>query len=251
MSAKKIINRFMELREQYPEGYAMWHARYATHGVKNETNCHPFQVGGSTDTYLAHNGVLNIHIPKGDKRSDTRILAEELLPRIGGVSALDDEYIYDMVSEWAGGSKLAILTRDPSAKYSLYLVNEDLGTWDNEGVWWSNNSHKPSTYTPRTTSYKSYYDVDDYVPAGSQVDEEYPEILLEECGWCGYDTDLMISEHFCTQCMSCFDCGMLVSECLCLTEEQKSEYYNNYEYINEYLSSLDDNKYTYQGAFDF
>jgi len=38
MSAKKSVKRFLELREQYPEGYAMWHARYATHGVKNEQN---------------------------------------------------------------------------------------------------------------------------------------------------------------------------------------------------------------------
>ena len=98
MSAKKSIARFLELREQYPNGYAMWHARYATHGVKNELNCHPFKVAGEYDTYLAHNGVLDIHIPKGDKRSDTRIMAEELLPRLGGVSALDDDYVYDMIS---------------------------------------------------------------------------------------------------------------------------------------------------------
>jgi hypothetical protein len=44
MSSKKVIKQFLEVRKQYPESYAMFHARYATHGVKNEDNCHPFKV---------------------------------------------------------------------------------------------------------------------------------------------------------------------------------------------------------------
>jgi hypothetical protein len=47
MSAKKVISEFLSVRKQYPNGYAMFHARFATHGVKNVENCHPFPVGGS------------------------------------------------------------------------------------------------------------------------------------------------------------------------------------------------------------
>jgi glutamine amidotransferase len=249
MSAKKIIKRFLELREQYPDGYAMWHARYATHGVKNENNCHPFKVGTDDMTYLAHNGVLNIHIPKGDKRSDTRILAEELLPRIGGVSALDDEYIYDMVSEWASGSKLAIMTIDPKAKYEIYIVNEDLGSWDEHGIWWSNSSHKRATSTPRTTSYHSYYAYDDTTIA-KEVEEDVG-IMLVDCGWCGMDTDLEDNPYYCTSCMACFDCGCVISDCLCVSEKEKSEYYPDYDYVNEYLRHDREYNLRYQGAFDF
>jgi len=101
MSAKKSIRRFLHLRKQYPNGYAMWHARYATHGVKNEQNCHPFQVGDDTQTYLAHNGVLDTFIADGDKRSDTRVFAEDTLPKLGGVAALNDENIYRMIESWA------------------------------------------------------------------------------------------------------------------------------------------------------
>jgi hypothetical protein len=80
MSSKKVIKQFLEVRKQYPESYAMYHARYATHGVKNEDNCHPFKVPSQFDTYLAHNGILDIDIKAGDRRSDTRIFAEDTLP---------------------------------------------------------------------------------------------------------------------------------------------------------------------------
>ena len=99
MDATTNILRFIELRTQYPQGYAMWHARYATHGAKTVDNCHPFQVGHDARTYLAHNGILDVHIPKTDDRSDTRVFAEELLPAIGGVTALDNEWVWDMMEE--------------------------------------------------------------------------------------------------------------------------------------------------------
>ena len=107
MSAKKVISEFLSVRKQYPNGYAMFHARFATHGVKNVENCHPFPVGGSTQTYLAHNGILDIKIPANDKRSDTRVFAEDILPLMGGVDGLDNEHIWDITSKWASGSKIA------------------------------------------------------------------------------------------------------------------------------------------------
>ena len=85
MSAKKTINKFLQLRSQYPDGYAMWHARLATHGVKNESNCHPFVVGNDERVYLAHNGVLDITIHANDRRSDTRVFAEDILPSMGEI----------------------------------------------------------------------------------------------------------------------------------------------------------------------
>lgn len=219
MSAKKSINRFLELREQYPDGYAMWHARYATHGVKNESNCHPFKVGGTEyDTYLAHNGVLDILIPDNDKRSDTRIMAEELLPRLGGVSALDDEYVYDMVSSWASGSKVAVMTNDPSAKYRLYIINESSGTWDDQGIWWSNKSHLPVVPTTSKYTYEpSAYDVIDYT-----ITDPYT------CLNCEAIIDLEDNDLWCTMCNSCLDCQATLDTCLCWTPDTKDLIRYNY-----------------------
>lgn len=225
MSAKKSINRFLELREQYPDGYAMWHARYATHGVKNESNCHPFKVGGTEyDTYLAHNGVLDILIPANDKRSDTRIMAEELLPRLGGVSALDDDYLFDMVSSWASGSKVAVMTNDPSAKHRLYIINESSGSWDDQGIWWSNKSHLP--VVPTTTKYTyepSAYDIIDY----TITDPYY-------CPNCQALLDLEENDLWCTMCDSCLDCSTPVSSCLCWSPEDKDLI--RYNYGNKWYS---------------
>lgn len=235
MSAKKSIARFLELREQYPNGYAMWHARYATHGVKNELNCHPFKVVGEHDTYLAHNGVLDIHIPKGDKRSDTRIMAEELLPRLGGVSALDDDYVYDMISSWASGSKVAIMTNDPSAQYKIYIINESLGSWDDNGVWWSNNSHKPIVSTPRTTTYNHTYgepSVYDIVA----LDDHFNPTLYEEnkfeCPSCESIVDLWENEYYCQMCEACFDCEANFLDCLCYHPNHKKMISDEYGYLS-------------------
>ncbi len=59
MSAKKVIKEFLAVRKQYPKSYAMYHARFATHGVKNDDNCHPFKIGGS----CIHIGVVAKHFP--------------------------------------------------------------------------------------------------------------------------------------------------------------------------------------------
>ena len=233
MSAKKSISRFLELREQYPEGYAMWHARYATHGVKNELNCHPFKVVGQHDTYLAHNGVLDIHIPKGDKRSDTRILAEELLPRLGGVSALDDDYTYDMIGSWAKGSKVAIMTNDPNAQYKMYIINESLGSWDDSGIWWSNSSYKPTLSTPITTTYDTYYGYTDYMEKNIEVDKDSDTVF--NCGWCDMPSDMETNPYYCYECNSCYDCGTTMSDCLCYNDDDRQAIITEYEYVNNYL----------------
>jgi glutamine amidotransferase len=220
MSAKKSIARFLELRKQYPSGYAMWHARWATHGVKNEQNCHPFVVGGDERTYLAHNGVLDITIHKSDKRSDTRVFAEDTLPKIGGVSALDDDNIYIMVESWASGSKIAILTCDPTAQHPMYLINEKAGTWDNDGIWWSNQSHKRNTYATPPKPVTA-------VPTTQASGIKYPEIwfddeaddeqIVDVCPYCETIADLHENPYYCTICQSCYDCGILIDDCLCYT----------------------------------
>lgn len=225
MSAKKNIARFLELREQYPDGYAMWHARYATHGVKNEQNCHPFMVGGSELIYLAHNGVLDVTIPDGDKRSDTRILAEDILPKIGGIASLDDDTVWTMVSKWAGGSKIAIINLDPAGNHPFYLINENLGTWDDKGIWWSNSSHKRVQHTPKPIATQiSYYDT------GSFELDDYGAVF-DVCPNCLELTDLDDNPYICTQCKVCFDCNAPVLECLCYTPQ----------------SNL---PWSYQGSFD-
>ena len=226
MSAKKSIARFLELRKQYPNGYAMWHARFATHGVKNEANCHPFKVGDSDLTYLAHNGMLDVTIEKSDKRSDTRVFAEDTLPLMGGVSVLDNDTVWTMISKWASGSKICILTLDPSAKHQIYLVNENLGTWDNTGIWWSNQSHKRTTYTtPYTVWQAPARDLDKaeqlaYDYALKHYYQDVGEEVIDICPNCEALVDMHENPYYCNMCEICFDCDTSIMDCLCYTPDK-------------------------------
>ena len=248
MSARKAVGKFIHMRQQYPQGYAIWHARYATHGVKNEDNCHPFQVGDDADTVLAHNGVLDTFIGKDDKRSDTRIFAEDTLPKLGGVCALEDENLYRMIEGWASGSKIAVLTTNPKAEYQLYLINERLGTWDDNGVWWSNSSYKRSTYTT-TTYYKADpYPVVDPIAYDSTYDEEqayYKElsekseldgyIVVDQCPMCEALVDIDISAEFCQYCEACMSCWANYQDCMCYTPKSAKSYDKGFDFDNQWV----------------
>ena len=221
MNADTSINRFLDMRGKYPEGYAMWHARYATHGSMNVENCHPFQVGvGNNLTYLAHNGILPIVEPKGDDRSDTRIFAEDLLPAIGGVTALDNPQVSNLIEDFTNGSKVCILTVDPRAEYQCYLYHAEKGKKDESGVWWSNDSCYLDTYT--RGSWKSVNPLDfglsDSSPKSGGLD-------YAVCSVCDTYTDtnmLEWDESFCVTCGSCYECESYITTCMCYQGSEKT-----------------------------
>jgi len=230
MSSKKVIKKFLEVRKEFPSSYAMFHARYATHGVKNEDNCHPFKVPSKYDTYLAHNGILDINISAGDKRSDTRIFAEDTLFAMGGVTALDDTHVWTMVSKWALGSKIVIFTLDPDANDQCYIINENAGHWDNEGMWWSNSTYKESTWS-------TYLGTPSKSSALALNDGGYEEV--EECAHCLAVAFEDANPYYCEMCMACYDCSGTYSDtCLCWTPEKDRYSYNKkgkVGYYNDYF----------------
>ena len=243
MSARKAVSKFIHMRQQNPHGYAIWHARYATHGVKNEDNCHPFQVGDDTDTVLAHNGVLDTFIDKGDKRSDTRVFAEDTLPSLGGVLALEDTNIYRMIESWATGNKIAVLTTNPKAQYQLYLINEHLGTWDEHGVWWSNSSHKrttykstyKTTYTPTTITTK---DTDYYTEQAYYNDlllAHDDEVVIDMCPSCQALIDIDLSAEVCQYCDACMSCLSTWQDCMCYTPHSARSYAKDNDFDNHWV----------------
>jgi hypothetical protein len=212
MNADTSINRFIEMRGKYPEGYAMWHARFATHGSTTVDNCHPFKVGKDERTYLAHNGILPIVEPQGDTRSDTRIFAEDLLPAIGGVASLDNPQVSNLIEDFTTGSKVCVLTVHPDAKYQCYLFHKEKGWEDDSGVWWSNTScdlPKPYEYT----GMGKYYSSKSFV---SKI-----EPVFYECKVCDLTVDedqlweSQLGDDYCPQCGSCYDCYTYMSDCLC------------------------------------
>ena len=70
MDLMQAIVEFTEARKHHPQGPALFHSRWATHGSKGLANNHPFYIGGSQLTVLAHNGILpsSAHPADGDDR---------------------------------------------------------------------------------------------------------------------------------------------------------------------------------------
>ena len=161
MEFDKAYDEFIAARKDH-QGPALFHLRITTQGTTDLSNCHPFQVGSDQLSYVAHNGMLPIKQDVNDKRSDTRVFAETLLPKRGGITLLNSEKQELKLSQWAAGSKLVFLTANPASKWRYVIINSDLGHWgdgDNEGVWFSSSSYKYSKPSFRSGMYTGW---DDY-----------------------------------------------------------------------------------------
>lgn len=123
------------------------HYRWATHGVKNIDNCHPFKI--TRELYMAHNGVINIDC-SNKAMSDTWHFAKEL--RRMGVDqiSIKDGEIVEAIGKLIGNSnKLTFL----DSKGNVTIVNEKIGQWEKD-IWYS-NTH--SFYTESSYRYSRYY----------------------------------------------------------------------------------------------
>lgn len=154
MNADAAIEAFRLTREKHPQGPALFHSRYTTGGVVDESNCHPYQVLRDPRTILAHNGILPFSLTEqdhDDTRSDTKYFAEEygglLYPeaaqRFPGLNYnLRSRRGRRRLSRWLGrGNKFVILTVDPAFNKSSYLINGDQGVWEDDGCWYSNTGY--------------------------------------------------------------------------------------------------------------
>ena len=149
MNADESINRFLELRAKHMSGHALWHARIATSGLITIDNCHPFVMPDEEYPTLPMSVTMACLMCMSLSEMSVvthAYFVEDLLPAIGGVTALDNEQVFNMISEFTRGSKVCVLTVNPKAKYEMYLFHEKSGHYDEGGVWWSNNSCELSPY---------------------------------------------------------------------------------------------------------
>lgn len=155
MEAEKIIEEFLVAREMYPDAPAIFHSRIGTHGVRDVSNCHPFWSGDDGQTIVAHNGVMQLLTDRVDEdgkvidvRSDTRIFAEDYLPKFG-LEKLADYQMVDMMEDWLGnGNKVVVLTHNPAILDGWIILNEHRGSWE-DGIWWSNGNYRYGRLVPQ------------------------------------------------------------------------------------------------------
>lgn len=187
MRADRVIDRFLAVRDRYPNGPALFHSRYATQGAHGVDNCHPFRLGGDARTVLAHNGTLPKRVrPRVyDRRSDTRIAAEDYLPTMP-FGSIDTHRGARGLESWLGSSKLVLLTIDPSYEQSAYLFGERAGVWEH-GIWYSNTTYK--------TAYRA-------------------RMRRAVCRYCLH-LNLDRAGRYCTRCGWCFVCEAAFPHCYC------------------------------------
>jgi hypothetical protein len=121
----RALDEFMNLREKYPEGPAVFHSRLSTGSAVSLANTHPIPVGGDPETLLFHNGDLSTMISVAEGESDTARLAADWLPHLD----LDDWTHADSI-EWVmtrTNSKAVILTSNPRWREQAYIYNR--GQW--------------------------------------------------------------------------------------------------------------------------
>lgn len=163
MDFEEMLAEFVALRAEFPHGDAMFHSRYGTCGTYTVDNVHPFEVNGSPLTVLAHNGHIHEAAPKpGDSRVDSRIMAEDILPRRFPV--LDSPRTQRRLHNFIGSyNKLVILTVDPRYAKNAYIINAKAGTWV-DGAWYSNSGYLPSLgkwWEGRSAASSGWDDYDD------------------------------------------------------------------------------------------
>ena len=110
------------------------HFRLTTHGTNKGTfNVHPFRV--NDELAFAHNGVIN-GVGTSKKLSDTRLFNKKVLQNLPS-GFITNSVVQTLLGEFIGHSKLGFVDGSGNS----FLVNEKLGHYDEEGVWFSNESY--------------------------------------------------------------------------------------------------------------
>ena len=87
-------------------------------------------------TVKAKNRMLH-NKTKDDKKSDTRVFIEKVLPEVPD-DWMDNPVLFSMMEGWISYNKIAFMTNDPAKKLSVYIFNVDGGVWVDK-MWFSNN----------------------------------------------------------------------------------------------------------------
>lgn len=159
------------------------HFRISTHGLVNESNCHPFLVDDNIG--FIHNGMI-YNVEDSKLHSDTYMFNENILKNFKP-GFEHNPVIMDMLADFIGkGSKLVFL----NAKDEYCIVNEAAGHWY-MGCWFSNRSYE------KVNNYVDYGGVRKYKPYGGV------EYAKSQDAWArGGNSWYSADTQFCDDCAS-------------------------------------------------
>lgn len=159
---------FIEAYRPFAFNQGIVHFRLATAGLKNEENCHPFEV--TRDFHMGHNGIISIAQSISKDHSDTWHYVEQVMKPVhrdlGDDKFFENTALHFLIGQSIGHSKLAFIHADGRH----LIINEEAGHWNSKKeptVWYSNDTydrprykasgfgwgrHKESSFTPSSTA---------------------------------------------------------------------------------------------------
>jgi predicted glutamine amidotransferase len=161
------------------------HFRYATHGLKDMGNRHPFPLTKNTEllrktelvcqSAVAHNGIISEY-NRHETYSDTQKFILDILSDDTIKNNLESEGIKKLISSFVGSDRLAILTN--TGKIHLW------GDYEKEkDIFYSNSGYKRKNYLTRM--YHQYYksDMDGYDYVNKDLNKNW-EGFKDRCEGC-------------------------------------------------------------------
>ena len=152
-----VISTFTEARAMWPDSWAVWHSRLATHGQIDDANTHPFVIPG-TNWAMVHNGILPLSDgPFRHDRSDSRILAEDHLSAATWREMREHKAT---IETWLQGDKVVVMSGSKEKGGPVIIFNEKRGEWDPvDNCWYSHPLYWPK-YSRAAVG--KYLDEDEY-----------------------------------------------------------------------------------------
>lgn len=154
MDMFKAAEDYEQALKDMPGAVSLFHSRIATAGTVDEFNVHPFWVGGTDHTVMAHNGILpeRWQPERGDptKRSDTQIFADQMGWLIDNPNGVPSRRMGRKAGEAIGTYNKLVFISVKAGHPMVRIVNAQVGVWT-DGVWHSNRSfenYRPSFRRP-------------------------------------------------------------------------------------------------------
>jgi predicted glutamine amidotransferase len=125
---------YSTLRKEFKKTKIALHFRIGTSGKVDMNNIHPFNV--HEKLAFMHNGIIDIPLQRKSKISDTIAFNQKVLKQLPQ-NFLNNHAITELISRYIERSKLLFMNN--LGRY--WLINENLGHWDNNDNWFSNYSY--------------------------------------------------------------------------------------------------------------
>jgi hypothetical protein len=171
------------------------HLRMTTHGDNTFANTHPFEIVENR-LYMMHNGIVDVAVPRGSKKSDTRVMVEDYIkPLVGNKPGrLQNTGLKNFIQNLIGASsnRLVFLNDDGQLTYfNKALGLEWKGLWcSNTYAWTLHSERKPKAKAGFTRSggfddwrYDSYWTKNTGTKHVPTSNDEFAEFQWADKNW--------------------------------------------------------------------